>query len=63
MKEKLNNKPLKTSQKIKIMLIAPESCSRTKVARFFNVSDYVVREARKAKNSKGIPELTDEKRE
>ena len=35
MKDKLNEKYLKTSQKIKIITIAPESWSRTKVASFF----------------------------
>ena len=39
MKEKLNDKSLKTSQKIKIITIALESWSRTKVGSFFNVSE------------------------
>ena len=43
MKEKLNDESLKTSQKIKIITITPESWSRTEVASFFNVSEYVVR--------------------
>ena len=61
MKEKLDDKSLKTSQKIKVLKIAPESWSRTKVASFFNVSEYFVREVRKVKNSKGILELPVEK--
>ena len=43
MKEKLNDESLKTSQKIKIITITPESWSRTEVNSFFNVSEYVVR--------------------
>ena len=35
MKDKLNEKYLKTSQKIKIITIAPDSWSRTKVPCFF----------------------------
>ena len=62
MKEKLNDKSLKTSQKIKIITIPPESWCKTKVASFVNVSEFVVREARKVKNSTGILELPDEKR-
>ena len=62
MKEKLNDKSLKTSQKTEIMTFAPESWSRTKVASFFNVSEYVAREALKVKSSKGVLELLDKKR-
>ena len=62
MKEKLNDKTLKTSQKIKILTLSPESWSRSKVASFFNVSEYIVREARKVKESKGILELPDVKK-
>ena len=61
MKEKLNDESLKTSQKIKTITITPESWSRTEVASFFNVSEYVVR-AWKVKISKDILELPDEKK-
>ena len=47
MKEKLNDKSLKTSQKIKSITIAPER-SRTKVGSFFNVSDCTELEKLKA---------------
>ena len=62
MKEKLNDKSLKTSQKIENITIAPKYWSSTKVASFYNFFEYVVRETRKVKNSKGILELPDEKR-
>ena len=57
MKKTLNDKSLKTGQKVKIITIVPKSWSRTKVA-----SEYVVRESQKVKNSKGILEFLDEKR-
>ena len=39
-----------------------QTWSRTKVASIFNAFEYVVREAQKFKNSKGILELSGEKR-
>ena len=62
MKEKLSDSTLKMSRKIQILTIALESWSRTEVASFFNVSEYMVREARKVAKSKGIFESPDPKK-
>ena len=54
MKEKLADTNLKTREKIQVLTTAPESWSRAKIAQFFNVSEYVVREAQKLREEKGI---------
>ena len=54
MREKLNEKSLANSRKIQILTLAPESWSRASVAKFFNVSEYMVREARMLAKEKGI---------
>ena len=43
MKEKLQDKTLKSSRRIQILTIAPASWSGAKVADFFCVSEYMVR--------------------
>ena len=62
MKEKLQDKTLNIRWKIQILTIAPASWSRAEVAKFFNVSEYMVREARKLASDKGILEIPDPKR-
>ena len=45
MKEKLEKMNLKTREKFQVLNIAPECWSRTKIAQFFDFSEYMVREA------------------
>ena len=56
-KEKLNDRELKKSRKIQILTMVPESWSIKKVVSFFNVSDHMIRAARKLTKEKGILEL------
>lgn len=58
MKEKLTDKSLKTSQKMQVLTMAPDWL-RAQVAKFFNVSEYMVRKARKLAKEKGIMALPD----
>ena len=62
MKEKLQDKTLNIRWKIQILTIAPASWSRADVAKFFNVSEYMVRKAQKLASNKGILEIPDPKR-
>ena len=62
MKEKLQDQILESSRRIQILTIAPASWSRAKLADFFGVSEYMVREARKLAKTKGILELPDRKK-
>lgn len=50
------------SQKIQILTLAPESWSKEKVMKEFNVSEYMVRQARKLKREKGILAIPDPKK-
>lgn len=50
------------SQKIQILTLAPESWSKEKVMKEFNVSEYIVRQARKLKREKGILAIPDPKK-
>ena len=43
-----------TQEKVKILTLAPESWSTSKTCNEFDVSKYLVKKARKLKNSKGI---------
>ena len=43
-----------TQEKLKILTLAPESFSISKTCNEFDVSKYLVKKARKMKNSKGI---------
>ena len=52
LKEKL--KMSSTQEKVKILTLAPESWSISKTCNEFDVSEYLVKKARKLKNSKGI---------
>ncbi|XP_049777645.1 uncharacterized protein LOC126175133 [Schistocerca cancellata] len=54
MKEKISS--VGRSRKIQILTLAPDSWSRNKVMKEFNVSEYMVRQARKLKSEKGILE-------
>ena len=54
MKEKLEKMNLKTREKFQVLNIAPECWSRTKIAQFFDFSEYMVREAQKFCKEKGI---------
>ena len=60
-KDKLNGNSLKTSQKLKILTIAPD-WPRVHVAKYFNVSEHMVCEARKLAREKGILALPGPKR-
>ena len=62
MKEKLKEKSLSTSLKIQVLTMAPLDWQRQRVANFFQVSDYLVREARKLCEEKGILALPRPKR-
>ena len=62
MKEKLSDKTLKTSRVVQIHLNAPESWSHAKIAEYFNVSEYLVRESRNLAKTKGILECPDRKK-
>jgi hypothetical protein len=53
LKDKIKN-VTSYSAKIQILTLTPESWSLAKSAEFFNVSNYLVREARKAKKKHGI---------
>jgi hypothetical protein len=50
------------SQKIQILTLAPESWSKDKVVNEFKVSEYMVRQARKLKQEKGILAIPDPKK-
>ena len=52
LKEKL--KMSSTQEKVKILILAPESWSISKTCNEFDVSKYLIKKARKLKNSKGI---------
>ena len=52
LKEKL--KISSTQEKVKILTLAPESWSISKTCNEFDVSEYLVKKARKLKTSKGI---------
>ena len=61
LKEKL--KMSSTQEKVKILTLAPESWSISKTCNEIHVPEYLVKKARKLKNSKGIlaePEKTKE---
>ena len=60
-KEKLNENSLKTSQKVQILKMGPDWL-RADVAEYFNVSEYMVCEARKLGREKGILALPEPKR-
>ena len=60
-KDKLNGNSLKTSQKLQILTMAPD-WPRAHVAKYFNVSEYMVSEARKLAREKGILALPEPKR-
>ena len=62
MKKPLSDTTLKTSLIIQILTIAPQSWSRSKVANFFNVSEYLVCKSRKLAETKGILESPDSKK-
>ena len=61
-KEKLSDKATTSSQKLQILTMAPLDWSRQQVAKFFEVSEYLVREARKLAAEKGILALPDAKK-
>ena len=52
MKEKLRTSDYK--MKIQILTLTPESWSRKSAAEFFNVSEYIIRAAKKLKEERGI---------
>ena len=52
MKGKLN--VLSYREKLKILTLVPESWPRNDAARFFGVSEYLIRTARSLKETKGI---------
>ena len=60
-KDKVNDNSLKTSQKLQIHTMAPDWL-RVLVAEYFNVSEYMVREACKLAREKGILALAEPKR-
>ena len=60
-KDKLNDNSLKTSQKLQILTMAPD-WPRAHVAKYFNVSEHMVCEARKLAREKGILALPEPKR-
>ena len=60
-KDKLNDNSLKISQKLQILTMAPD-WPRAHVAKYFNVSEHMVCEARKLAREKGILALLDPKR-
>ena len=62
MKEKLKENTLPTCKRIQLLTMAPLDWSRKRVATFFEVSEYQVREARKLAEEKGILALPDPKR-
>ena len=60
-KDKLNDNSLKISRKLQILTVAPDWL-RAHVAKYFNVSEHMVCEARKLAREKGIQALLDPKR-
>ena len=60
MKEKL--KVSNRRRKIQILTMSPRSWSIQKTKEEFQVSEYIVRQARKSASEKGILELPDQKR-
>ena len=52
MKEKIKNSNF--NMKLQILTMTPESWSRKYAAEYFNVSEYLIRKARKLKTQKGI---------
>ena len=54
-KDKLNDNSLQTRQKVQILTIAPDWL-RTRVAEYFNVSEYMVRKLTKEKGILALPE-------
>ena len=60
MKDKLSSN-IKTREQIQLMTIAPCSWSRKKISEYFNVSEYVVREARSLVEQHGILAIPDKK--
>ena len=60
-KDKLNDNSLKISQKLQILTVALDWL-RAHVAKYFNVSEHMVCEARKLARAKGILALLDPKR-
>ena len=59
-KDKLNDNSLKISQKLQILTVAPD-WARAHVAKYFNMSEQMVCEARKLAREKGILALLDPK--
>ena len=55
MKEKIKNSNF--NMKLQILMMTPESWSRKYAAEYFNVSEYLIRKARKLKTQKGIMSL------
>ena len=55
MKEKIKNSNF--NMKLQILMLTPESWSKKYVAEYFNVSEYLIRKARKLKTQKGIMSL------
>lgn len=62
LKEKIKDKSTTPRQQIQILTMAPLDWSRKQVAKFFEVSEYQVREARKLAEERGILALPDAKR-
>ena len=62
LKEKTSDKATPTREKIQILTMAPPDWSRKEVAKFFEVSEYSVQEARKLAAEKGLLALPDTKR-
>jgi len=50
------------SQKVQILTLVPESSSQKKVATEFQVTEYMVKQARKLKREKGILAIPDPKK-
>ena len=59
MKEKLKVEPLK--RKIQILTLTPESWSRKYASEYFEVSEHLIRHARKLKSENGILAIPDKK--
>ena len=62
LKEKLDDDSIKSNRKIQLLTIAPFSWSRKKISEYFNVSEYMVKEARKITKNEGILELPQPKK-
>ena len=54
MREKLALESTTSEEKIKILILTPESWSIVKAASYFGVSEYLIRQARELKKSRGI---------